>query len=61
MLLKAVNLNISLTNADLLLETKVLNENEVICLINTLVVLKDQSLMVWRAFGLTNTFAILKD
>ena len=31
MLLKAVNLNISLTNADLLLETKVLNENKVIC------------------------------
>ena len=31
MLFKAVNLNISLTNADLLLETNVLNENEVIC------------------------------
>ena len=31
MLLKAVNLNIGLTNADLLLETKVLNENKVIC------------------------------
>ena len=31
MLLKAVNLNICLTNADLLLETEVLNENKVIC------------------------------
>ena len=31
MLFKAVNLNISLTNADLLLETNVINENEVIC------------------------------
>ena len=31
MLFKAVNLNISLTNADLLLETNVLNENKVIC------------------------------
>ena len=31
MLFKAVNLNISLTNADLLLKTNVLNENEAFC------------------------------